>query len=150
MQRVNGKLQMMHGESAGRPLTATALPYRGGVFGQPSLPLNRLGIFKAKWALPWEDMVDNTIGPGHVILPDRYVMESGLPVRGIIPKKLAGEQFPQIEGTVRGPRKDLRGMGCMCGGGMGTVSGASGGMVLGAGAVALLLIGLVYFATRKG
>lgn len=145
MQRVNGKLVMMHGEEKGRVLTSSSLPYRGGIFGQPSLPLNRLGIFKTKWALPTEDMIDNSIGPGHNILPDRYVMESGLPTRGEIPKKLAGKQFPQVEGTIQGPRKDLQFASGLSG--LGAVGSSLTIPIVGIG---LVLGGILFMVLTKG
>jgi hypothetical protein len=80
-QYVNGKVYDMHGE--GVVPIGPALPFRGGIFGQPMLPQPRAGIFGSNWALPWQDMADNTIGPGHNLLPDRYMRSSGWPVYGL-------------------------------------------------------------------
>jgi hypothetical protein len=80
-QYVNGKVYDMHGE--GVVPIGPALPFRGGIFGQPMLPQPRAGIFGSNWALPWQDMADNTIGPGKNLLPDRYMRSSGWPVYGL-------------------------------------------------------------------
>jgi hypothetical protein len=80
-QYVGGKLYDMHGE--GVVPIGPALPFRGGIFGQPMLPQPRAGIFGSNWALPWQDQADNTIGPGHNLLPDRYMRSSGWPVYGL-------------------------------------------------------------------
>ena len=136
MQYVNGQLVMMHGEERGRSLKEPVFPYRGGIFGQPSLPLERTGIFRAKWALPAREQVDNTIGCCHNNLPDRYLPVSGNPVRGIIPKSMAGQQFPQIEGSIEGPRTDLS-----------DVVAPQTYLVLGAGVC--LALAILYFATNR-
>jgi len=80
-QYVNGKLYNMHGE--GSVPIGPAIPWRGGVFGQPPLPQPRAGIFTAHWPLPWQAQTDNTIGPRHNLLPDRYMRSSGWPVYGL-------------------------------------------------------------------
>ena len=80
-QYVNGKLYDMHGE--GSVPIGPALPFKGGIFGQPKLPQPRSGIFESNWALPWGEQIDNTIGPGHNMLSDRYMRASGWPVIGL-------------------------------------------------------------------
>jgi hypothetical protein len=94
----NGKVYDMHGE--GVVPIGPALPFRGGIFGQPMLPQPRAGIFGASWALPWQDMADNTIGPGHNLLPDRYMRSSGWPVYGL---GTNGEGIELGPGTSVGP-----------------------------------------------
>jgi len=130
----NGILTMMHGEQKGRTM-GEPLPYTqgGGIFGGSQLPVNRTGIFKSQYALPWNDMIDNTIGVGRNSLPDRYQRSSGQPVRGIVPKRMAGRQCPQVPGTINCPRQDLSGMGSAS-----SALGAGAGLVVGG----LLLLAL--------
>ena len=139
-QMRNGVLTMLHGEQRGRTM-GEPLPYTkgGGLFGGSQLPVNRTGIFKSQYALPWNDMIDNTIGTGHNSLVDRYQRASGLPVRGIVPKRMAGCQCPQVPGGVQCPRQDLSGL-----------SGASSTLGMGAGLVAGGLLLLALFSLPKG
>jgi hypothetical protein len=88
-QITNGVLTRLHGEE-NTPI-GPPLPFNGGVFGQPDLPLPRQGMFSAKYPLPWGDMID-TIGSNRdtTLLGDAYERGSGLPVVGLIPKRMIG------------------------------------------------------------
>jgi len=88
-QIVNGKLTKLHGEEM-LPI-GPALPFNGGIFGQPSLPQPRAGMFQAHYALPWQDMLDATGSNRDTTLTDdTYEMSSGIPQTGLIPKRRLG------------------------------------------------------------
>lgn len=137
MQKRNGKYELLHGESMGRKLTE-GVQYRGGIFGQPQLPVNRTGLFKKAFALPEQDFFDDSMNP------------SGIPVRGMIPKVLAGKIAPQEPGSLAVTKKTVRGAatelnGCPGCGGMGDLTAFSAILPLG-----LILGGLLFLVfTRK-
>lgn len=88
-QIINGKLTKLHGEET-LPI-GPALPFRGGIFGQPPLPLPRTGNFVTRYALPWQDMLDATgSNRDRTMEADTYEMSSGIPVNGVIPKRRLG------------------------------------------------------------
>jgi hypothetical protein len=93
-------------------------PFRGGMFGQPSLPLGRTGPFGTRFALPFEDWSNDT---SSALPDDQYQMPSGYPVR-----------FVQPKATIA-PGLDIAP-------GLGTFSPAGVGLVVG-------LLGLVYLLT---
>lgn len=88
-QIVNGKLTKLHGEET-LPI-GPALPFNGGIFGQPKLPQPRSGNFHTRYALPWQDMIDATGSNRDTTLTqDTYAMSSGIPTTGVIPKRRLG------------------------------------------------------------
>jgi len=87
----------LHG--AGEVPVGAPFPYPGGVFGQPSIPTNRQGIFESKWALPRRAWVDRNYydvpGAKPSLRVYRSVPYSSGPVAGLadIPE---GEQPTKI------------------------------------------------------
>ena len=94
------KLQLYGAQSVpfAKPLT-----YAGGIFGGPTRPTPRQGIFKVHFSMPDYVARDNTIGGPLDLrenLPDRCIRASGLPVVGL---RDIDEASILSTGTLRSP-----------------------------------------------